>query len=152
MILEPVYAVLAVLVIFAVVTFVRGGNLRDVKRGDVQRGIITVLALAGVIVAISLLVGCGVHNPRIYLGLDTMKKTSPQCKEGGGDTHTTSNVGVVATIYDRPTYDVEGVITHHSCAFSGDRNSYNGIGLRVNIKLKPLRHAGYAQAGVAGGN
>ena len=73
----------------------------------------------------------------LYLGLDTFKGQSPQCEDGQKSTRITSNGGVRANIYrsSDKRFETNVKYTHHSCAFNGDRNTYDGLGVELTYKL-----------------
>ncbi len=71
-----------------------------------------------------------------YVGLDHTKKVSPQCVAGKDD-KITSNGGIRVNFYQSydKRFEFNGKYTHHSCAFSVDRNSYDGVGFELTYKL-----------------
>jgi hypothetical protein len=95
----------------------------------VLKGIVVVL---GVSVFVTLASGCSgryLNDASFYAGMDYTKNYSPQCEIAPPDQHTTSNVGFKLNLYeskdDRLNTNVK--YTHHSCAFSRDREQYDAI-------------------------
>lgn len=73
----------------------------------------------------------------VFLGLDHTKNLSPQCEKGGPNDRLTSNGGLRQNVY-RSTDDrfhLNAKYTHHSCAFSPDRESYDAIGLEATFRF-----------------
>lgn len=73
----------------------------------------------------------------LYFGLDHTNKPSPQCEDRGPDNRLTSNLGLRGTLYrvsDRTAW-VGLQYTHHSCALSPDRESYDAIGITYTKRL-----------------
>ncbi len=74
----------------------------------------------------------------VYGGLDqTFKSPSPQCQSRGSDPKTTSNLGFRVNLlqsYDNKV-SLDTKYTHHSCAFSPDRNTYDALGLELNWRI-----------------
>lgn len=73
----------------------------------------------------------------LYFGIDHTKKLSPQCESRGPNSHLTSNLGFRGTIYrtkDRTAW-LGWQYTHHSCAFSPDRESYDAFGITLTKRL-----------------
>lgn len=68
-----------------------------------------------------------------WAGIDYTRKVSPQCVPGSTDDRLTSNMGFGLNLYQTPSrrVDVDLTWTHHSCVFGSDRNSYDGLGLKV---------------------
>ena len=68
-----------------------------------------------------------------YAGVDYTRKVSPQCVAGSQDDRLTSNMGFGLNVWEstsrRVSMDIQ--YTHHSCVIGVDRNSYDGLGLRV---------------------
>lgn len=100
----------------------------------------------GVSILIALLTGCTTNgtyfnDASIYAGLDYTKNVSPQCEQGGADDRTTSNVGLRGNVYqsDDERFRLNGKYTHHSCAFSPDRHSYDAIGAEVEFRFYERR-------------
>ena len=119
-------------------------NLREYFSGRTGRGILKGVILAVVfslvMVGLSLLTGCTgtyFNDAAVYAGLDYTKKLSPQCKHGGPDDHTTSNLGLRGGLYrsDDKKFDINVKYTHHSCAFSPDAASYDAVGVELEYKL-----------------
>lgn len=72
----------------------------------------------------------------LRLGVDhSFKEQSIQCIEGGANDRITSNImlGTSAIKYGRT--DVALYYRHNSCAVSRDRNSYDALGVAVEVKL-----------------
>jgi hypothetical protein len=74
--------------------------------------------------------GTWFNNAAVYIGIDSTRKTSAQCVEGGTDDRLTSNMGFHGSIWRHRNkrHDVSGKLTHHSCVFGKDRNGYDGVG------------------------
>lgn len=73
----------------------------------------------------------------MYLGLDTLRKESPQCHPGAVSDKLTSNGGVEVNIlqsFDQ-RFRLNAKYTHHSCAFNEDSLSYDSLGLVVVYRL-----------------
>lgn len=68
-----------------------------------------------------------------FAGIDYTRKVSPQCVAGSQDDRLTSNMGFGLNVWEstgrRVSMDIQ--YTHHSCVIGVDRNSYDGLGLRV---------------------
>lgn len=73
----------------------------------------------------------------VYFGLDHTKGTSPQCVTGEGNDKATSNLGLRFNIYESPDhrFRFNTKYTHHSCAFSSDRNGYDAVGIEFEYKF-----------------
>ncbi len=56
-----------------------------------------------------------------------------QCVTQSTDDRLTSNMGFGLNLYQSPSrrVDVDMTWTHHSCVFGSDRNSYDGLGIKV---------------------
>lgn len=71
-----------------------------------------------------------------FAGVDYTRKVSPQCVDGSQDDRLTSNMGFGLNMWEsksrRVSMDLQ--YTHHSCVIGVDRNSYDGLGLRVTWK------------------
>lgn len=71
-----------------------------------------------------------------FAGVDYTRKVSPQCVAGSQDDRLTSNMGFGLNLWEsnsrRVSMDLQ--YTHHSCVIGVDRNSYDGLGLRVMWK------------------
>ena len=71
-----------------------------------------------------------------FAGVDYTRKVSPQCVAGSQDDRLTSNMGFGLNMWEsksrRVSMDIQ--YTHHSCVIGVDRNSYDGLGLRVMWK------------------
>jgi len=72
----------------------------------------------------------------VYAGMDYTKKLSPQCEEGAVDDHLTSNVGFTQQLVGYRNVDLFFNYTHHSCVLNVDDKGYDGVGMRVEWKLK----------------
>lgn len=82
--------------------------------------------------------GTWFNDASVFMGLDqTRKAVSPQCQDSGPDTRTTSNMGARMNIWqsDSKNVRVNAQYTHHSCAISPDRQSYDGIGIQVEWRI-----------------
>lgn len=68
-----------------------------------------------------------------WAGIDQTRNVSPQCVPGSTADRVTSNMGFGLNLYQSPSrrVDVDLTWTHHSCVFGSDRNSYDGLGLKV---------------------
>ena len=64
-----------------------------------------------------------------FAGIDRTFNPSPLCGEGGVDNHLTSNIGFTQNIYTKDAATLGFKYTHHSCAISPDKNSYDSGGL-----------------------
>ena len=100
-------------------------------------GIGKAIAAAVVFVLVgATLSGCaGTWNNGVsgFVGLERTKKISPQCRDEGPDTKTTSNLGLTYHAWkskDELT-EVNAQYTHHSCAFSPDRLPYDAAGFSI---------------------
>lgn len=71
-----------------------------------------------------------------FAGVDYTRKVSPQCVAGSQDDRLTSNMGFGLNVWESTSRRVSMNIqyTHHSCVIGVDRNSYDGLGLRVMWK------------------
>lgn len=120
----------------------RGENIINyfkTKTGlGILKGIVIVLAIA-ITIGMSKCAFAGdfFTSGSIYAGLDYTFKQSPQCQNNGPDIHSTSNVGARVNIYQSSdkTFRFNTKYTHHSCAFSVDRNSYDGVGFELEYRL-----------------
>lgn len=74
---------------------------------------------------------------KVYLGIDSTFKQSPQCEPGDVSDRLTSNGGLIVNILQSKDkrFEFNSKYTHHSCAFNGDRNSYDAVGLSVEYRL-----------------
>ena len=74
---------------------------------------------------------------KVYLGLDNTFSHSPQCEPGGASDRLTSNGGFIVNVVQSKDqrFEFNSKYTHHSCAFNGDRNGYNALGLSVEYRL-----------------
>lgn len=102
---------------------------------------IVVFTLASILIAASSKVLADKPNwftyGEVFAGIDYTKNLSPQCDQGGADDRATSNGGLRLNIYrsDDELFHLNSKYTHHSCAFSPDRESYDALGLEVNYKF-----------------
>ena len=73
--------------------------------------------------------GTWFNNAAVYIGIDSTRKTSAQCVEGGTDDRLTSNMGFHGSLWRHinKRHDVSIKYTHHSCVFGKDRNGYDGL-------------------------
>lgn len=73
----------------------------------------------------------------VFLGVDHTKKLSPQCEAEGPNSYLTSNGGIRANIYQSADerFELNSKYTHHSCAFSPDREQYDALGVEVTYRL-----------------
>lgn len=73
----------------------------------------------------------------VFLGIDYTKKLSPQCHEGGPNDRVTSNGGIRVNIYQSADerFELNSKYTHHSCAFSPDREQYDALGVELTYRL-----------------
>ena len=106
----------------------------------VLKGILLAVGITVAVVALSFVFGCsGTFNngATIFTGLDYTKKLSPQCEDYGPDSHTTSNLGFRYGLYESKDGKFRSKIkyTHHSCAFSEDREQYDAIGIEHEYVL-----------------
>ena len=74
-----------------------------------------------------------INHAYTWAGIDYTRNVSPQCVPQSTDDRLTSNMGFGLNLYQSPSrrVDVDMTWTHHSCVFGSDRNSYDGIGLKV---------------------
>jgi len=102
----------------------------------VRNALIFTLAL-GALFGVSGCSGKFLNDASVYSGLDYTKKQSPQCLADGPDERTTSNLGLRGNIYESSDgrFRLNAKYTHHSCAFSPDRNAYDAYGFEVEYKL-----------------
>ena len=106
--------------------------------------------LKGIVIAVTfLVVGAGIttllsgcsgtylNDASIYGGLDYPRDPSPQCRQAGADDRSTSNLGLKLNLYQSETglFRTNAKYTHHSCAFSPDRNTYDAVGIEVEYIL-----------------
>lgn len=123
----------------------RGVNIREYFRTRTGLGILKGIVMAvGITLGAALvagLAGCSTgtyfNDAHVYAGLDQTKGQSPQCKEGGPDDRATSNLGFKGNIYQSADerFRANAKYTHHSCAFSPDRNGYDAVGIELEYKL-----------------
>ena len=73
------------------------------------------------------------NNAYVFAGIDHTRKVSPQCVAGSTQDKLTSNMGMGVNVWQSPSKRVhmDFQYTHHSCVLGVDRNSYDGVGLRV---------------------
>lgn len=73
----------------------------------------------------------------VYVGMDYTKKISPQCEPYGDSDRATSNGGLVLNVYESgdKLFNVNSKYTHHSCAFSVDRESYDALGIEATYRF-----------------
>lgn len=73
----------------------------------------------------------------VYLGVDYTQKLSPQCYAGGPNDRVTSNGGLRANIYQSADqrFEFNTKYTHHSCAFSPDRERYDALGVELTYRI-----------------
>lgn len=143
---SAVQFILAVLILLSVwmAWSLRGLDFKayfKTKSGEgILKGIVLAVAFAAIFAAVSLLSGCAgtyLNDASIYAGLDYTKKTSPQCEPIGADSHTTSNIGLRANMYESKDgkFRANAKYTHHSCAFSPDDLQYDAIGVELEYKF-----------------
>ena len=74
----------------------------------------------------------------VYLGVDTLGSTSPQCEEGDND-RLTSNGGLRGNFMqytqNKLTFELNGKYTHHSGAFCVDNHIYDGVGIESVFRI-----------------
>lgn len=136
-------AVMSILVVFrspgGAVKFFRTKEGRGVLSG------IVLFILAGILIAGITLFSSGAKASQhtwfayseVFLGLDHTNGVSPQCKRGGPNDRLTSNGGLRQNIYrsaDR-RFHLNAKYTHHSCAFSSDRNNYDALGFEATFRF-----------------
>ena len=127
-----IYVVLA-LIIGAVLIWRRWDEWKAYDRRT-KLGILKGPALVFVVLAIAVaLSGC--QGVSVFAGLDATKNISPQCEEGGPSDRVTSNMGFRAHHYDDGKLSIHSKYTHHSCAFSPDDKSYDGLGFELERRL-----------------
>ena len=100
------------------------------ERKSIAVGIVVCLLIVGIV---GLLGGCS--GASMYAGLDQTFKQSPQCVAGGSDDRITSNIGFKGWHEVTEDVVVYSKYTHHSCAFSPDRNSYDAVGAGVEYRF-----------------
>lgn len=141
-------ATLLLLTIWAAFSF-RKMSLAEIKAYFSDRtglGILKGVALALAVILLSFLAswafaddkeGSYLNYVSIYAGLDYTKNESPLCEPVGVDSHTTSNMGFRANLYESygKQFSVNSKYTHHSCAFSPDENSYDAVGVEIEYRL-----------------
>jgi len=73
----------------------------------------------------------------VYLGLDHVKKISPQCERGGVDDRWTSNLGMRVNIYESgdERFRTNAKYTHHSCMLGEDSAGYDAVGIELEYKF-----------------
>ena len=81
--------------------------------------------------------GTWFNDATVFLGIDHTKKVSPQCRDGGFDDRSTSNLGMKLNVWESPSKNVRvnAKYTHHSCAINPDNRSYDGVGVEVEWKV-----------------
>ena len=74
---------------------------------------------------------------KVYIGLDQTFDRSPQCDPGPASDSLTSNGGFIVNLMKSRDTKMEFNLkyTHHSCAFNGDRESYDAAGLVVEYRI-----------------
>lgn len=132
-----IVGVITLLLFATAVSMIRQGLspvewFKAMKPSD-RKGIATGIFICLAIVVALGLTGCS--GASMYAGLDQTFKQSPQCVDGGSDDRVTSNIGFKGwhTLADDVTLYAK--YTHHSCAFSPDRNSYDAVGAGVEYKF-----------------
>ena len=106
----------------------------------ILKGILLAVVFAALVGGLSLLSGCSgtwFNDASVYAGLDSTKKLSPMCEEGGGrfDDKTTSNLGIRSNIYQMDNFTAYAKYTHHSCAYGVDDDSYDALGVELEYKF-----------------
>lgn len=73
----------------------------------------------------------------VFLGVDYTKKLSPQCEAGGPNDYVTSNGGLRVNIYQSADnrFEFNTKYTHHSCAYSPDREQYDALGVELTYRI-----------------
>ena len=71
----------------------------------------------------------------VYVGLDYTYNASPLCQDYGVNDHLTSNMGFTQSIVKKDRMNVSAKYTHHSCAVSADKNSYDAIGIMIEWEI-----------------
>jgi hypothetical protein len=123
----------------------RGVNIKEYFSGrtgkGILKGVILACAFTAMMGALSLVTGCAggsyMNDVSVYAGLDYTKNESPMCAPVGADSHTTSNLGLRANLYESEDkkFRANSKYTHHSCAFSPDQNSYDALGVEFDYKI-----------------
>lgn len=72
----------------------------------------------------------------VYVGLDYTQNPSPLCRDYGATDKITSNMGFTQSIARKDAWNVVAKYTHHSCAISADKNSYDALGVMVEWTIK----------------
>lgn len=72
----------------------------------------------------------------IFAGIDSTKKLSPQCYEGGVNDRFTSNLGITQHLVGYKDVSSHIMYTHHSCAINRDLRSYDAIGFRIEWRIR----------------
>lgn len=103
-------------------------------------GIVAAGALMLLLAALGLAGGCSgkyFNDATAYAGIDQTKEISPQCISGGIDTKGTSNLGAKVNLFesDDQRFRTNVKYTHHSCAVSEDRNTYDAAGIEFEYKF-----------------
>ncbi len=70
-----------------------------------------------------------------FAGIDRTYNPSPLCQSVGVDDNLTSNIGFTQNIYTKDVVNLGFKYTHHSCAVSPDKNSYDAAGIFVEWKI-----------------
>jgi len=92
------------------------------------------------ILGMAFLGGCTgnyITGASVYSGLDYPRGTSPQCKKNGADDKSTSNFGAKVFLFESndSKWKTNLKYTHHSCAFSPDRNTYDALGVELEYQI-----------------
>jgi len=73
----------------------------------------------------------------VFLGVDRTRKLSPMCEDEEPDNRLTSNGGIRLNLAESEDerFQANFKYTHHSCAFSRDREGYDAFGLEFGYKF-----------------
>lgn len=104
-------------------------------------GILKGILIASAVMALAVFLGgCSgtyLNDATAYAGIEGTKDVSPQCQNQGIDPHGTSNLGFKLNLYESEDqrFRTNAKYTHHSCALSPDRNTYDAAGVEFEYKI-----------------
>lgn len=112
----------------------------DDGKGILKGILLAVGGVATIAVLLTVLTGCSgkyMNDATAYAGLDHTMSQSPQCVVNDTDDRFTSNLGLKLNLFESndAKFRVNSKYTHHSCAFGGDRNSYDAAGVELEYKM-----------------
>ena len=103
----------------------------------ILKGVLIAVVVMGVAVFLGGCSGNYLNDASAYAGIEATKDVSPQCENTGIDPHGTSNLGFKLNLYqsDDGRFRTNAKYTHHSCALSPDRNTYDAVGMELEYKI-----------------